>query len=453
MSRFPTFKWCLLICLGITLVNTSGFGETSAPSTNLDLPQRDGVYVIDLPTALRLANAQNLDVQIAREKVKEAKALQENARFQFLPTLSPGLSYRRHDNTIQAVDGQFLDIHKQSYAPGVMIGGQWDVGETIYKSLAAKQQVKSSEYRLESQRQDSVIAVIQNYFDLQFAHAAIGVAAESIGISTNYESQLGQAVASGIAFKGDQLRIQVQAERGWLTLQQAKEQEKIAAARLAQSLHLDPSIALVTHDSDFVPLILVETNDALSPLVQEALATRSELKEGRANYHAALENKKGTVYGPLIPSLGAQVFAGGLGGDSSAGTSRFGEQEDYFIGLSWKIGPGGIFDSTRKKAAEAGLQMAQLNREKAKDEVTRQVVEALARIQSLTGQIESSRRALNAAESGLALAQQRREFAVGIVLENIQAEQDLTRARLDYLKTVAEFNKAQYILKRALGRI
>ena len=42
-------------------------------------------------------------------------------------------------------------------------------------------------------------------------------------------------------------------------------------------------------------------------------------------------------------------------------------------------------------------------------------------------------------------------FAVGAVLESIQAEQELTRARLDYLDAVSEFNKAQYALRRAIG--
>ena len=41
------------------------------------------------------------------------------------------------------------------------------------------------------------------------------------------------------------------------------------------------------------------------------------------------------------------------------------------------------------------------------------------------------------------LAQQRKEFAVGVVLETIQAEQDLTCARLDYLKAVADFKKGK----------
>jgi len=53
----------------------------------------------------------------------------------------------------------------------------------------------------------------------------------------------------------------------------------------------------------------------------------------------------------------------------------------------------------------------------------------------------------------LRLTQERKQFGVGAVLEDIQAQQDLTRARSDYLSAVAEYNKAQYSLERAVGSI
>jgi hypothetical protein len=37
------------------------------------------------------------------------------------------------------------------------------------------------------------------------------------------------------------------------------------------------------------------------------------------------------------------------------------------------------------------------------------------------------------------------------VAETIQAEQELTRARRDYLGTVAEYDKAQFTLQRVAG--
>ena len=62
-----------------------------------------------------------------------------------------------------------------------------------------------------------------------------------------------------------------------------------------------------------------------------------------------------------------------------------------------------------------------------RDEITRQVVEAHARAHSLADQIEFFHKALSA------------------------AEQDLTRARLDYLTAITEHNRAQLALRRAVG--
>jgi outer membrane protein TolC len=85
--------------------------------------------------------------------------------------------------------------------------------------------------------------------------------------------------------------------------------------------------------------------------------------------------------------------------------------------------------------------------------VVRQTVEAFTHWQSAADQLVTSRNVLAAAEESLRLAEQRKEFAVGVVLETIQAEQDLTRARLDYLKTIADFNRAQYALQKAIGKL
>jgi len=133
----------------------------------------NSVYPIDLPTVLRLANAQNLDVKIARERLTEAKANHDSAVEQFFPWISPGAAYRRHDGEIQAVDGSMFGASKQSYTAGGTLTAQMDLGDAIYKSLAAKQLVKAADHALESQRQDSTFAAAQGYYDLAKAKAPI----------------------------------------------------------------------------------------------------------------------------------------------------------------------------------------------------------------------------------------------------------------------------------------
>ena len=279
----------------------------------------------------------------------------------------------------------------------------------------------------------------------------MGVAAESVRIAEDFAGQVRQAVGAGIAFKGDALRAEVQADRDHLALRQAQELVTVSAARLVRTLHLDAKVDLVAPADDLVPLTLVATNAALETLLAQARAARPEVKQSRAQVAAAYQVRNGAKYGPLIPSLGAQLFAGGLGGGIDGGPGRFGESEDYQFTLGWRLGPGGLFDRGRIRAGEARLRVAQFTDEKLADEITREVVAGHARLRSLSDQLNTAGHAVRAADESLRLTSQRKEFAVGVVLEHVQAEQDLTRARLDYLNVVAEFNRAQFELRRAIG--
>ena len=443
-------------CFGCWLLASLLITPATAFSAEADPAAGQGTntLLIDLPTVLQLAGAQNLDIKIARERLAEARANAESANWQFLPWVSPGVGWRRHDNLIQDVAGDIQDVHKESYSIGPTFTGQIDLGDAIYKRLAARQLVKAADFSLTTQHEDTLFTAAQGYFELAKAQAAVVVAREAVRISTDYGEQIQQAVGAGVAFKGDVLRVQVQTERNQLTLRHAQEQQRVAAARLAQLLHLDDAVTeLEPREGELVPIALVETNATLHALVSQALDSRPELKQSRALRAAAHDAKNAALYGPLIPSLGAQVFAGGLGGGKDGGTSRFGESEDYQVTLAWRIGPGGLFDQGRIHATESRLHIADFYQQKLVDDITRQVIEAYTRVQSQGDQVATANRAVRAAEETLRLTSQRKEFAVGAVLENIGAEQDLTTARLDYLNAVAEFDKAQYALAKAIGSL
>ncbi len=406
---------------------------------------------IDLPTALRLAHAQNLDVQIARERLNEARGNRESAVEQFLPWIAPGAAFRRHTGRIQAVDGTMLDVDKQSYTAGGAVTAQIDLGDAIYRSLASKQLVTAADQALESQQQESTLAAAQGYYELAKARALVDVVREAFRISADYQQEVHAAVGAGLAFRGDELRVQVQTERYEIATRQALEQQRVAAARLAQTLHLEASVELVPQDADLVPLTLIGAAASLDSLLQRALAMRPEVKRSQALVAAAQQTKKGAMYGPLIPSVGAQAFVGGLGGGKGGATGDFGDTEDYFVGLGWRIGPGGLFDSGRIHASRARLEQARLSGAKVQDEIARQVVEGHTRVHSLLDQLATTKQNLATAGDALRLTRERKQFGVGVVLEDIQAQQELTRARSDYLTAVAEFNKAQYALAKAVG--
>ncbi|HWI57916.1 MAG TPA: TolC family protein, partial [Bacillota bacterium] len=254
-------------------------------------------------------------------------------------------------------------------------------------------------------------------------------------------------------FRGDALRIRTQTQNYQILLRQALEQQRVAAVNLARLLHLDSRVELLPQGAELLPLTLFETNRSAETLVQQALTARPELKETQALLLAARAEKNGAVYGPLIPSVGAQAFGGGLGGGPDSGPSNFGAEGDYSVGVSWRLGPGGLFDSGRIRASKARLAATKLSQTRLQDTITAEVVAGLTQVQSLADQIALAEQKLSSATETLRLTRERKQYGVGVVLEDLQAQQDLTRARSDYVTTIAEYNKAQYALSRALGAL
>jgi outer membrane protein TolC len=141
-----------------------------------------------------------------------------------------------------------------------------------------------------------------------------------------------------------------------------------------------------------------------------------------------------------------------LGGGYGSQTGNFGRQQDFFFGLGWKIGPGGLFDKERQNIANARARATDLQTSQVKAAIGREVVEAAAKSQSAHDQIAINDEAVTAAEEMAKLAKERQASQLGVVLEYLLAREELTRARQSRVQAVTEFNKAQHELKRAVGK-
>src|SRR6266498_5830116 len=282
------------------------------------------VLTINLPTALRLAGARNIDIQLAREKLAEAYAAEESAMERFFPWLAPGVTYRRHDNLIQNTEGLIEEVHKQSYSPGAVVAAQADLGDAIFKALEAQQLTKAARHGFDAQQQETILVAAHGYFDLAAAHGAVGVAREALQTSSAYAAEIDRAVSAGIAFKGDALRVKVQQQHDEIALRRAEENVRLASAKLVQVLHLNPTVQLTPRDASVVPLSLVSAKETVGDLLSQALAARPETRRNAALISAAEHAKNGAIYGPLIPTVGGEAFFGGLGGGMDGETGHFG---------------------------------------------------------------------------------------------------------------------------------
>ena len=423
-------------------------GLTAAAQPALPPPR-----VMDLAETLRVAGASNVELALARERLNEARALQAGTLWQWAPSISPGVGYRAHQDRIQNVEGRMLEVERDSVQLGPTFLAQLEAGEAFYRGQAAKAVTEAGRAEVEMRRQEAVAAAAVAFFDLARAQAVVGVAEESVRLMEEYAAQLERAVGAGLAFKGDALRVRVQADRNRGALIQARNRRRVSAARLAQVLHMDPAVELRAPETELAPLTLTPAEASVESLVNLARARRPDVVRQSALQRAAQKNRDAAKVAPWIPTVGAQVFVGGLAGGNDTSRSGLGASEDYQVTLGWRIGSGGLFDRTRVRAAEARLKAADLERVKLEDELAVQVVEAHTQALSAREQLGLSRRMLAAAGEAFQLSAGRREFGVGVVLETLTAEQEFTKAKGEVIEAVAEWNRAQYALLRATGQL
>ena len=87
--------------LGAPVYNAPGPAPVawSPPGTNGNpLP-------INLPTALKLVNARAMDIAIATQRIQQANAQFDQAKYAWLPTITLGADYMRHDGRFQEAGG------------------------------------------------------------------------------------------------------------------------------------------------------------------------------------------------------------------------------------------------------------------------------------------------------------------------------------------------------------
>jgi outer membrane protein TolC len=405
---------------------------------------------VDLPTVMRLAGAKNEEVEHAK-LVHRAALLESTQAWQrFWPTLSVGAQYRAHDGQIQDVAGAVFDATKQQYVLGAAVLVDWAPGEIYFSALAAGQRASAAGQAVEKVRLDTVREAVDRYYELLAAEASISVMGEDVAVTSRYAAQLENAVKVGTAFRADLLRVNTQISRIKIQILRGEEQRAVAAARLCETLRLASETALRPAKADLVPIRALK-DEPVSALVSRAQTTRPELK-GLNALSASLESEEDRArLGPLFPSLQVNYSAGGLSGGRGRSMGGLSGQQDYFVGLGWKVGPGGLLDGTRRKIATTRRESAALQISRARAAIGRDVAESFARSKSAEEQIRLSDEAVVAAEEMSRLAEERQASQVGVVLEFVTAREELTRARLGRMRAVLDFNRAQQDLKYAVG--
>jgi outer membrane protein TolC len=419
---------------------------------------------IDFATALGLTSGQNPRVALAQAQVEQALAQYRASRVMWLPSIRAGMNYNKHEGRIQEVAGSNIEVSRGAAFGGLGAGAvgagspsvpgiyaQFHLSDAIHQPRITGHALDAREALGEAALNDQLLETALVYLSLLEALQRKAIATETAEHGNSLVEITGNFVRAGAGSQAEADRAATAAALLQNEVTRAEEAIDVASARLAAQLSADPAFLLVPQEEAVVPIELVRLDLPAGELVALGLANRPELSASRSLVGEAVNRLSREQNAPWLPSivLGASygAFGAGVGGDIDNGDDRF-----DFDGIAyWELRNLGFGERSARDNARAQVSQARLREVEMLDSVAREIVEAQVQVAARKRLIESAQTAISSAENSHRRNLERIRNAEGLPIEALQSIQALDQARREYLRSVVEYNQAQFRLHRALG--
>jgi outer membrane protein TolC len=429
---------------------------------------------INLPTALHLAHVRAVDIAAAAERIRVAAAVLEQARVLWLPTITVGGDYARHDGRNQDTLGNVFDNSRSS----LMVGAGTGIGtaailsldDALFAPLVARQQLRAREADLQAASNDTLVAVTDAYFTVEQARGELAGAVEATRRVGEIVQRIRGLIPSGLAPGLETDRAEAELARRQEAELFARERWRVAGADLMRVLRLDPSAQVEPLEPPHLRVELIDLNCPVDDLIPLALTYRPELASRQAQVQATLALLRQERLRPLIPSILLRGFstpvtgtlAGGFfAGGPNSNVGNPGLRGDLDLQVLWQFNNLGFGNRALIHQRQAESHLAVIDLFRTQDRVAAEVAQAYAQARLAARRVgvmeKGVRAALASADKNLVALKTTKE-AGGVVQtlvrpqEAVVAVQALAQAYLDYYGAVADANRAQFRLYRALGQ-
>ncbi len=428
---------------------------------------------INLPTALQLAHVQAVDIAAASERIRVAAASLEQARVLWLPSITWGADYYWHNGVIQdPSSGEVLDNSHHNVTLGVGSGigpaAIISLNDAIFAPLAARQQMQARQADLAAAANDTLVMVTNAYFTVEQARGELAGAQLATRLTQDLVGRT-KKLSPDVVPELEVIRAETELVRRQQAERFAWERWKVASAELVRLLRLDAAALVEPVEPPHLHVELIDLGRGLDELIAFALTHRPELASQRAQVEATLALLKQERLRPLIPSILLRGLTTTGNGDFMTGVtfptphgSGAGARGDVDVQLVWQLRNLGAGDKgmVHQRQAENRLALVELLR--VQDRVAAEVAQSYAQAQEASQRVSLAERgaklARDSAQKNLEGLRQVKPAAGGALQlvvrpqEAVAALQALAQAYFDYYGAIADVNRAQFRLYRAMGQ-
>jgi outer membrane protein TolC len=408
-------------------------------------------------------------VQIAGRQVAAAAAGYDRARLLWVPNLLFGTDYFAHTGPQQNFAGDLPRSDRTSFMVGLAPIAVFAFSDALYAPLAARQDLFARQAVQQAAQNDSTLAVAEAYFAVQQARGDLAGALTAEAQAQELTRKTA-ALARGLAPPAEENRARAELGRRKQAVAAARERWRTASAELARILRLDPTAVFEPAEPPALAVTVIDPGAALDDLIPVALTARPELAGQQAVVRATLARLKQEKLRPLVPSLvvrGASTNPAGtlgygaFGGGPNGSLKDFAGRLDIDVQLLWEFQALGFGNRARVGERRAEYEAATLDLFRTQDRIAAEVAARFAESRAAAQRLDDAQPALkeaielvNKTAEGFGGTQRIGERLVLIVRpqEAVAALQTFAQANTDFFAAVADYNRAQFRLYRALGR-
>lgn len=407
---------------------------------------------IDLEAVLRLAEENNAQIGLARERLHESELENELACRSWLPNIYAGIAYYRHEGGIQDFNGRLIHSSTGALFPGLDIRSEIDFKEATFQRLSAERKLWQQRGDLSKVTNENLLEATSAYVDLLTARRGEAVAIELekyIADVLKRAENLAQT-DRGAAVMVEGIRVELNGRRQ--ARARLRQQGDAASLKLAYLLHLDPHAQLFPVDKTFVPIELVDPAEPTEKLVSLALTNGPGVQELQGMLAVVMEGinyfHSPTRYLPTIQlNMAEGAFGAGPGG-SLAWDNRW----DLGLQARWNLTEA-LTIRERKNIAYSKLRQVELAQQDLHAKLTLGVKESREAILSGREQLGQGETMIKHAAEYYRLSKARLDenLTNNSTKEVMDAIHGLEISHIQYITALNSHNKAQLRLLLLLG--
>jgi outer membrane protein TolC len=435
------------LLLTLALAAAAASAQTNAVTSEF-LPMK-----LDLPAVRQLALENNQAIRVAAKQVDEQEGAVVIAGAPLKPQVGVTAGYTITD-----------EDRIESFGPAVSGNDEFAAGEITLRQVlygggrldparkAALEGKAAREFNLAATTADVLLQVHVQYYDVLLNKARIGVQEESIRLFAEQLAIASNRYASGSGPKFDVIRARVSLANAEPPLIRAKNAYRLAIDALRQTVGLPYAPGRDASGIEFDNRWEVTSLPAdLANAVGVALTNRPEIAAIRRQQAAATLQVQ-VARRTRNPEIGAYAGYGAV-------TRRFGSGfEDPLYGwqaglqADWPLFDGGLERGQVIQAASR-LQQLELLEEQLRLAIENEVRRAVSDCEESSEILRTSELVIEQADEAVRLADNRFQAGVATQLDVLDAQLELTRAKLEHIVATRNYNAAAAQLKRAMGAI